>query len=132
MDVLNKKIASLYKLLAIRNHFLNKEVQHLHFWGLRIMPLNYDPVLIVVKLSCISTFVDQTHISLIMICCILFLVSTSLVMKCFDFLKLNCEQLLYVHFNPYLSDACHYGKITCLMNINFKGVDIGEEHPPPP
>ena len=53
MDVLNKKIASFYKLLANRDHFLNKEVQHLHFSGLWIMPLDYDLVLIVVKLSCI-------------------------------------------------------------------------------
>ena len=33
MDALNKKIASFYKLLANRNHFLNKEVQRLHFFG---------------------------------------------------------------------------------------------------
>ena len=52
MDALNKKIASFYKLLANRNRFLNKEVQRLHFSGLRIMPLDYDPLLIVVKLSC--------------------------------------------------------------------------------
>ena len=52
MVTLNKKIASIYKLLANQNCFLNKEVQHLHFPSLQIMPLDYDPILIVVKLSC--------------------------------------------------------------------------------
>ena len=51
MDALNKTIASFYKLLANQNRFLNKEVQRLRFPSLRIMPLDYDPVLIVVKLS---------------------------------------------------------------------------------
>ena len=51
MVTLNKKIASFYKLLANQSRFLNKEVQRLHFPSLRIMPLDYDPVLIVVKLS---------------------------------------------------------------------------------
>ena len=54
MDALNKKIASFYKLIANQNRFLNKEVQRLRFPSLRIMPLDYDPVLIAVKLSCNS------------------------------------------------------------------------------
>ena len=53
MDVLNKKIASFDKLLANSDYFVNKEVQRMHFSGLQIMPLDYDLVLIVVKLSCI-------------------------------------------------------------------------------
>ena len=52
MDMLNKKIASFYKLLANQNRFLNKEVQRPHFLSLWIMPLEFDLVLIVVKLSC--------------------------------------------------------------------------------
>ena len=51
MNALNKKIASFYKLLANQNRFLNKEAQHLHFSSLWIMPLDYDPVLSMVKLS---------------------------------------------------------------------------------
>ena len=56
MVTLNKKIVSFYKLLANQNRFLNKEVQRLHFPSLQITPLDYDPVLIVVKLSCARQF----------------------------------------------------------------------------